>query len=224
MVKISIKKTKTKAKTKPRQKQKQKQSQKVILNIGSNVVKARKASTQALQKNVATKQTPTPNIIVPQAMPQNSNNEILKYIRESEQQKEIIKKQEKSNELEKDKIKVKEKTPIIPDEDAQTKFSSVNSQSISSLTSGTSTPNPLSISSSVDSRSLFTALSRVADLNGENPNSGQVSLTFNQPNPLLPIPQPQTIDNVLPITRKMNSDSFNPRSLFDSFDPRRILI
>ena len=85
MVKISIKKTKTKTKTKPRQKQKQKQSQKVIVNIGSNVVKARKASTQALQKNVANKQTPTPNIIVPQAMPQNSNNEILKYIRESEQ-------------------------------------------------------------------------------------------------------------------------------------------
>ena len=192
----------------------------MIVNIVSNVVKARKASTQSLQKKVANKQTPTPNIIVPQAMPQNSNNEILKYIRESEQQKEIVKKQEKSNELEKDKIKVREKTPIIPDEDAQTKFSSVNSQSISSLTSGTSTPNPLSISSSVDSRSLLTALSRIADLNGENPNSGQVSLTFNQPNPLLPTPQP--VDNVLPITRKMNSDSFNPRSLFDSFDPRRI--
>ena len=107
MVKISIKKTKTK--TKPRQKQKQKQSQKVIVNIGSNVVKARKASTQALQKKVAHKQTPTPNIIVPQAMPQNSNNEILKYIRESEQQKEIIKKQEKTNELEKIKLKLKKR-------------------------------------------------------------------------------------------------------------------
>ena len=78
-------------------------------------------------------------------MSQNSNNEILKYIRESEQQKEIVKKQEKSNELEKDKIKVKEKTrAIILDEDAQSQFSSVNGQSISSLTSGTATPNPLS--------------------------------------------------------------------------------
>ena len=90
MVKISIKKDKkTKTKTKPRQKQKQKQSQKVIVNIGSNVVKTRRPTTQALQKNAANKQTPTPtpNIIVPQAMPQNSNNEILRYIRESEQQK-----------------------------------------------------------------------------------------------------------------------------------------
>ena len=52
MVKISIKKDK-KTKTKPRQKQKQKQSQKVIVNIGSNVVKARRPTTQALQKNAA---------------------------------------------------------------------------------------------------------------------------------------------------------------------------
>ena len=90
MVKISIKKDKkTKTKAKPRQKQKQKQSQKVIVNIGS---KARRGST--LQKKPANNQTPTPNIIVPQAMPQNSNNEILRYIRESEQQKETIKKKE----------------------------------------------------------------------------------------------------------------------------------
>ena len=198
MVKISIKKGKKTIKPKPklRQKQKQKQSQKVIVNIGSNTGKARRVST--LEKNKAVnRSTPTPNIIVPQAMPQNSNNEILKYIRESEQQKETIKKQEKSNELEKDKIKAKEKTPIIiPEDDTQTHFSSVNSQSISSLTSGASTPNPLSISGSLDSRSLFSALSRIADLNGENPNSGNVSLSFNRPNPLLPIPQPQPVDNV----------------------------
>ena len=108
MVKISIKKDKKPIKAKPKQKQKQKQSQKVIVNIGSNITRAKRRSTgQALQKNVANKQTttPTPNIIVPQAMLQNSNNEILRYIRESEQQKEMIKKQEKNNELEKDKIK-----------------------------------------------------------------------------------------------------------------------
>ena len=142
MVKISIKKDKKPIKAKPKQKQKQKQSQKVIVNIGSNITRAKRRSTgQALQKNVANKQTttPTPNIIVPQAMSQNSNNEILRYIRESEQQKEMIKKQEKNNELEKDKIK---KASVIPKEDkAQSQFSSINSQNISSLTSGTATPN-----------------------------------------------------------------------------------
>ena len=105
MVKISIKKDK-KTKTKRRQKQKQKQSQKVIVNIGSNAVKARRATTQPIQKNVANKQMPTPNIYVPQSNPlykqSDSTSEILKYIKESEQQKELIKKQEKSNELEKD--------------------------------------------------------------------------------------------------------------------------
>jgi hypothetical protein len=158
MVKISIKKDK-KAKAKPKQKQKQKQSQKVIVNIGSNSTRAKRRST--LESNKAVNRsmpTPTPNIIVPQAMPQNSNFEILKYIRESEQQKEMIKKQEKSNELEKDKIKVKEKTPIIPDEDAQTKFSSVNSQSISSLTSGSATPNPLSFPVNLLSLAYFIIL------------------------------------------------------------------
>jgi len=88
MVKISIKKDK-KTKTKPKQKQKQKQSQKVIVNIGSNATRAKRRST--LERNKAINRstpTPTPNIIVPQAMPQSSNNEILRYIRESEQQKE----------------------------------------------------------------------------------------------------------------------------------------
>ena len=91
MVKISIKKdkkTKTKAKPRQKQKQKQSQSQKVIVNIGSNAMKARRRAT--LQKKPANNQTPTPNIIVPQAMPQNSNNEILRYIRESEQHREAI--------------------------------------------------------------------------------------------------------------------------------------
>ena len=112
MVKISIKKDK-KGKTKPRQKQKQKQkqTQNVVVNIGSNATRAKRRTTgQALEKNkVVNKPQPTPTINVPQANPlykqSDSTGEILRYIRESEQQKEMIKKQEKSNELEKDKIK-----------------------------------------------------------------------------------------------------------------------
>jgi hypothetical protein len=88
----------------------------------------------------------------------------------------MIKKQEKNNELEKDKIKAKEKKPIvIPEEDAQTNFSTVNGQTISALTSGTATPNPLS--RPVNTRSLFDALIKIADIQGENPNSGVVSLS-----------------------------------------------
>ena len=114
MVKISIKKDK-KAKAKPKQKQKQMQSQKVIVNIGSNATRAKRRST--LERNKAVnKSIPTPTIIIPQSMPQNSMNEIFKYIRDAEQQKEIIKKQEKNNELERDKLKEK-KPPTIPTEE-----------------------------------------------------------------------------------------------------------
>ena len=42
MVKISIKKDKKPIKAKPKQKQKQKQSQKVIVNIGSNITRAKR--------------------------------------------------------------------------------------------------------------------------------------------------------------------------------------
>jgi len=186
MVKISIKKDK-KTKTKPRQKQKQKQSQKVIVNIGSNAVKARRAKLERNNK--------TPNIIVPQSMPLNSNDEILKYIRNAEQQKELIKKQEKNNELEKDKIKAKEKKPIVlPEEEAQSQFSTINGQNISSLTSGSSTPNI--ISRPIDSRSLFDTLMRVADLRGENPNSGRVSFSTLQSNPLSSSPTVDPFSNL----------------------------
>ena len=105
--------------------------------------------------------------------------EILRYIRESEQQKEMVKKQEKKNELEKDKKVDVKKTPI---EDAQSQFSTVNSQTISSLTSGSATPK--SLSRPIDSRSLFDSLLRVADIQGENPNSGHVSFSTLQSNPL----------------------------------------
>ena len=198
MVKISIKKDKKPIKAKPKQKQKQKQSQKVIVNIGSNITRAKRRSTgQALQKNVANKQTttPTPNIIVPQAMSQNSNNEILRYIRESEQQKEMIKKQEKNNELEKDKIKkasvipIEKKASVIPTEEkAQAQFSVVNSKNISALTSGTATPTYNPLSTPLNYRSLQNELGKLiqrADIEGENPNTGRISLSTNNPNPLL---------------------------------------
>ena len=190
MVKISIKKSEKTIKPKQKQNQKQKQSQKVIVNIGRDVSKPkrRRRTGQALEKSKAvnkTNATPT-QITVPQANPiykqsesQNSMGEILRYIKESEQQKEMVKKQEKKNELEKDK-----KTDVkqIPIEDAQGQFSTVNSQNISSLTSGSATP--ISLSRPIDSRSLFDSLMRVADIQGENPNSGRVSLTTRQSNPL----------------------------------------
>jgi hypothetical protein len=96
MVKISIKKDK-KTKTKPRQKQKQKQSQNVIVNIGGNALRAkRRATGKTLERNKAVnRSTSTPNIIVPQANPlskqSDSIGEILRYIKESEQQNEMIK-------------------------------------------------------------------------------------------------------------------------------------
>jgi hypothetical protein len=185
MVKISIKKGKKTIKPKPRQKQKQKQSQKVIVNIGSSIVSKRRAPTQTLQKKAVNNQTPTPNIIVPQAMPQNSNNEILRYIKESEQQKEMIKKQEKNNELEKDKIKEKKPSVIPAEEKAQVQFTMVNSQNISGISSGLATPTFNPLSTPLNYRSLQNELGKLiqrADLEGENPNTGRISLsTFNPP-------------------------------------------
>ena len=181
MVKISIKKEEKTIK--PKQRQKQKQSQKVIVNIGNSYKPKRRRTGKALEKNKAVnKQSTTPTQInVPQSMPiykqpesQNTMNEILKYIKDSEQQKEMTKKQEKKNELEKDK-----KTAL---EDAQTQFSKVDSQNISSLTSGTATPNPLSFP--INPKSLYESLMKVADLQGENPNSGHVSFSTLQSNPL----------------------------------------
>ena len=71
MVKISIKKEEKTVK--PRQKQKQKQSQKVVVNIGNDVIKPKRkrAPRQTLQKNrvVNRQQTGHTQINVPQAMP-----------------------------------------------------------------------------------------------------------------------------------------------------------
>jgi hypothetical protein len=190
MVKISIKKEEKTIK--PRQKQKQKQSQKFILNIGGNALRAkRRATGKTLERNKAVnRSTSTPNIIVPQANPlskqSDSIGEILKYIKESEQQKEMIKKQEKNNELEKDKIKAKEKKPVIPaEEKSQVQFTVVNSQNISGISSGLATPTFNPLSTPLNYRSLQNELGKLiqrADLEGENPNTGRISLsTYNPP-------------------------------------------
>ena len=129
MVKISIKKEEKTIK--PRQKQKQKQSQKVVVNIGNDVIKPKRkrAPRQALQKNkVMNKQQTGPTQInVPQALPiqqQQSKaepmNEFIKYFKENERNKEIAKQKESTNELikylketEKQKEIIKEKETKI---------------------------------------------------------------------------------------------------------------
>ena len=108
MVKISIKKEEKTIKA--RQKRKQRQSQRVVVNIGKDVMKPkrRRAPRQTLQKNKVDNKTTQIN--VPQALPiqqqqpQQPMNELIKYLKENETQKEIIKeKDQKINELEKDK-------------------------------------------------------------------------------------------------------------------------
>ena len=182
MVKISIKKEEKTIK--PRQRQKQKQSQKVIVNIGKDVLKPkrRRAPRQTLQKN---KQQTTPTQInVPQALPiqiqpqpqQQSMSELIKYLKENEKQKEIIKeKDQKINELEKD-TKDRDRSKDLTKEEVQEDFSRVYSNSnISSLTnSGTATPF---FSKPVDPYELYNLLKREADLRGENPNSSQISVS-----------------------------------------------
>ena len=154
MVKISIKRDDKSIK--PKQKQKQKQSQKVVVNIGSDAIKPKRkrAPRQALQKsNTTNKQQTTPTQInVPQALPiqqqqpKDSLSEFFKYFKENESQKEAIKvilkeKDQKINELEKDK-KDKDRSKVLIPEETQDDFSRVyNNSSISSLTnSGTATP------------------------------------------------------------------------------------
>ncbi len=196
MVKISIKKdkkavklkpkpkpkAKPKPKPKPPQKENQTQSQNVVVNVGSNGITAKRAPRQALQKGkVVNRQQTTPTQInVPQALPinnqpqQQSMNELIKYLKESETQKEIIKqKDQKINELEKDK-KDKERSKILTEDEVQNVFSNVyNDSNISSLsTSGTATPL---LSSPVNPNTLYDLLRREADLQGGNPNSGQIT-------------------------------------------------
>jgi hypothetical protein len=192
MVKISIKKEEKTVK--PRQRQKQKQSQKVVVNIGSDLIKSKRkrAPRQALQKNkVINRQQSTPTQInVPQALPiqqqpqQQPMNELIKYLRESEKQKEIIKeKDQRINELEKDK-KDKDRSKVLTKEETQDDFSRVYSNSnISSLTnSGTATPF---FSRPVDPRQLYDLLRKEADLRDENPNSGNISVASLRSEPTI---------------------------------------
>jgi hypothetical protein len=192
MVKIIVKKEKNTRKQKQTQKQKQKQTQKVIVNIGKEVITRKKrAPRQSLQKNSVSnkqqQQTPT-TIYVPQSMPvvmqpqQQSMNELIKYLKESETQKEAVKEKEKNNELETDKKKDEERSKFLVPEEVQNNFSNVyNSSNISSLTnsisrispniSGSSTPI---LSYPVNPQSLYESLIRIEDLNGGNPNSGNL--------------------------------------------------
>ena len=170
---------------------KQKQTQKVIVNIGQNMIKRKRAPRQSLQKNISKntqQQTPT-TVYIPQSMPvvmqpqpQNSMNEIIKYLQESEGRKEALKDKEKNNELEKDKKKDEERSKILIPDEVQENFSNVyNSSNISSLTnsvnrlspniSGSSTPI---LSYPVNPQSLYESLIRIEDLNGGNPNSGNL--------------------------------------------------
>jgi hypothetical protein len=103
-------------------------------------------------------------------------------LKERDSQK-ITQPESKNNDLEKDK-KAEEKTPTAPEERRETIFQETqnrlpvisDSQSVSSLTSGTATP----LSRPLDTRSLIDRLVQIADDQGENPVAGSVSLsTFN---------------------------------------------
>ena len=202
MVKISLKKESRVKK----QNQKQKQSQKVVVNIGTNVLKPkrRRKASGPIEKKGTNKQQPT-TVYIPQSLPvlqssqpPNSISEFVKYLKESEKQKEVAQEKEKnkSNDLEKEK-KEEKRSEVLTREEVQDNFSVVYpSSNISSLTggrltpemnrfsnlsslttSGTTTP---SLSRPVDHNLLFEALSREADLRSENPNSGKLSFdTFN---------------------------------------------
>ena len=203
MVKISIKKDKKAIKAKPKQKQKQKQSQKVVVNIYRP---KRRTTGQALEKNKVVNKSstaPTPTINVPQANPlykqpesQAVLGELLKYLKETG-----VKEKEKNNELEKDKVKENKATIPIDDEIAQVQFTTINSQNISALSSGLATPQFKPLSTPLNYISLHNALGALvqqADLEGENPNTGRISLsTFNNPNSSSStsiIPAPDYID------------------------------
>lgn len=189
MVKISLKKESRVKK----QKQKQKQSQKVVVNIGTNVLKPkrRRKATGPIEKKAVNKQQPS-NVYIPQSLPisqssqpPNSMSEFVKYLKESEKQKEVAQEKEKkkSNDLEKEK-KEENRSEVLTRDEVQDNFSVVfPSSNISSLTtSGTSTPL---LSRPINQNSLFEALSREADLRSENPNSGKISLSSSDSNPLL---------------------------------------
>ena len=186
MVKISIQKGKKKtikSKPKPRQKQKQKQSQKVVVNMGKGQQKPTHTPIYIPQSN--------PVIMRPQT--DQSMMDLIKYLKESEERKTTIQEKEKEkNELE------KEKKPITP-EDNQVYFSTVDGKTVITplgiaeklkfdkiLGNTPSTkyilPKNMKASSGpYNPMSFYDSLQRRADLLGENPNTGRVSLSTNAP-------------------------------------------
>ena len=184
MVKISIQKGKKKtikSKPKPRQKQKQKQSQKVVVNMGKGQQKPTHTPIYIPQSN--------PVIMRPQT--DQSMIDLLKYLKEAEERKTTIQEKEK-NELE------KEKKPITP-EDNQVYFSTVDNKTVitplgvaeklkfDKLIGNTPStkyilPTNMKASSGpYNPMSFYDSLQRRADLLGENPNTGRVSLSTNAP-------------------------------------------
>jgi len=188
MVKISLKKESRVKK----QKQKQKQSQKVVVNIGTNVLKPkrRRKASGPMEKKGINKQQPS-TVYIPQSLPvlqssqpPNSMSEFVKYLKESEKQKEVAQEKEKkkSNDLEKEK-KEEKRSEVLTRDEVQDNFSVVfPTSNLSSLsTSGTTTPL---LSRPINQTSLFEALSKEADLRSENPNSGLISFDTFASNPL----------------------------------------
>ena len=192
MGKISLKKEPKAKKLKPKPKIKptleQRQNQRIVVNIGTNVLKpTRRKRTGSIRNKVIEKpQTQTP-IYIPQSLPvtmqqpKESMNELINYLKQAEQHREAIKEKDvkKTNELEKEK-KEEKRSEVLTKEEVQDNFSTVfPSSNISSLTSsGTTTPSLLS--RPVNHKLLFEALSKQADLTTENPNNGKISLsTFN---------------------------------------------
>ena len=191
MVKISIQKGKKKAiksKPKPRQKQKQKQSQKVVVNMGKGQQKPTHTPIYIPQSNP----------VVMRSQTDQSMMDLIKYLKEAEERKIAIQEKEK-NELE------KEKKPITP-EDNQVYFSTVDDKTVITPlgiaeklkfeklighTPSTKYVLPKSMRASAgpyNPMSFYDSLKQRADLLGENPNTGKMSLSTNAPT--IEIPKP----------------------------------
>jgi len=191
MVKISIQKGKKKAiksKPKPRQKQKQKQSQKVVVNMGKGQQKPTHTPIYIPQSNP----------VVMRSQTDQSMMDLIKYLKEAEERKIAIQEKEK-NELE------KEKKPITP-EDNQVYFSTVDDKTVITPLGIAEklkfeklighTPSiryvlPTNMKGSAgpyNPMSFYDSLKQRADLLGENPNTGKMSLSTNAPT--IEIPKP----------------------------------
>jgi hypothetical protein len=156
---------------------------------------------------------PQSNPIMMKPQPQQSMIELIKYLRDTEGQKTATKEKEK-NELEKEK---KKDTP----EDKQVYFSSVDSQ--------TELPNPIDITAKLEFEKLightpsskyvlpanmkasagphnpmsfYDSLKLRADLQGGNPNTGQLSISTNAP---LVISQPAPTNALRHISHPNNA-------------------